>query len=103
MKLEEYAIKDALKREDWDAAVSAVAAHFGLCCANGYTLDLLRQPYIEPEVEIAQAGMTYSWRVSRGFASWPNSRQEPGIDTVVAVVCSPMPDPAGPKAGAARS
>lgn len=102
MKLEEYAIKNALQREDWGAAVSALAAHFELCIPEGYRLDLLRHHGFEHEIEIAQGGTVYSWRAHRGFDSWPKWRKLYGTDFIVDIY-APMASPAGPKAGVPRS
>jgi hypothetical protein len=100
MKLDHYEIKDALQREDWATVVSVLAAHFGLCLPECYRFALLRDIAFEREIEITQGERVYSWQETRGFDSCAILPK--GADLVVNIY-APLADPAGPKAGAARS
>jgi hypothetical protein len=102
MKLEEYAIKDALQREDWVAAIAVLAAHFDIPMPAVYRLDLLRDECWLYEIKITRGECVYWWLDGYGFETRDSWSWRPPEEVVVGI-CAPLVRPAGPKAGAARS
>jgi|GEM_PF-5718578 len=102
MKLEEYAIKDALQREDWVAAIAVLAAHFDIPIPAVYRLDLLRDECWMYEIKITRGESVCWWLDGYGFATRDAWSWRPP-DEVVVGICIPLVGPARPKAGGPRS
>lgn len=102
MKLEEYAIKDALQREDWAAAIAALVAHFDVPMPADYKLDMLRDKGWLYEIKVTHGESFYCWLDGYGFESRDSWSWRPP-DEVVVGICIPLVGPAHPKAGVPRS
>ena len=98
MKLEEYAIKDALQREDWAAAIAVLAAHFDIPIPAVYRLDLLHDERWMYEIKIIRGECVYWWLDEGGFETQDGWSWRPP-DEVVVGICIPLVGPARPKAG----
>lgn len=81
MKLADYAIRDALSRRDWPAAVAIMASHFRFVMPAEYRTVVFRNSYFF-QVAIYFPQRSYSWGDTRGFSVWPRATTSPPLDAV---------------------
>jgi hypothetical protein len=71
MKLQDWAVRDALERGDWLTAVNAVAEMFNLerfDAASPAILDVTIYKSRYGQVRIARAGRVYVWRPDKAYS-----------------------------------
>lgn len=83
MKLYNYLISEAIQREDWSAAIAALAAHFNIPMPADYRLDLLRDKDWQHEIRITRGECVCSWQEKCGFEIWNTWSWRPPEDVVV--------------------
>lgn len=61
MKLASVAISEAFMAADYELAVTALAAHYGLTIPDGYDLEVMLDRDHHPEIIIEAGCMIYGW------------------------------------------
>lgn len=69
MKLADYAISQHIKAHKWQAAIDAIAAHFGLTMPQNCEIEFTDRFVDDLKVAIYYGDMVYYWSLVHGFSS----------------------------------
>lgn len=89
MKLNSWSIQQALSAADWDAAVAALAAEFGLPLPTQFRIDVIRDGAFIPEVELYVADKRYHWNIHNGFFVMPSATSKQIFADIYLPQCFP--------------